>query len=324
MHNFRRIVKAGIFLLLVILINGGLDYALYPYTYSRAEMHHMEKREVNQLIVGTSHGKCGIDPAILDEILGTKTFNSCQGGEYPIDSYYLIKEANRVHDIKRVIYELDPGYWVTGDGQNAQYISYIREFPISGLKFNYWKDKLLDGDFRSTFFPWYFYRNQVKNVGEIINRKRSDEYKNYSFAPFDSTAQTCRKDGFIKRNRIETEKAPVDPMNLWQDDNVNPTNVEWFERLYGYCKEKKIQLTVVVTPVPEETYALYPENYKRAYEYLGAYMKDKELLYLNYNLTEADDYSRSIDNFADQEGHMYGDAAEKFSRCLARDLQQCK
>ena len=160
MRNSRRALKAIIFLALVVVLNGLLDYLLYPYTYSRAEMYHMEKTDLNQIIVGTSHGKCGIDPAVLDEVLGTKTFNSCQGGEYPRDSYYLIREADRVHDLKQVIYELDPGYWVTGDGQNAQYISYLREFPNSFLKLDYWKEKLLDGDFRSTFFPWYFYRNQ--------------------------------------------------------------------------------------------------------------------------------------------------------------------
>ena len=320
MHNSRWMLKIIIFLMVVILFNEMMNYMLYPYTYSRAEMHHMEASELNQLIVGTSHGKCGIDPAVLDEVMGTKTFNSSQGGEYPIDSYYLIREADRVHDLKRVIYELDPGYWVTGDGQNAQYISYLREFPNTPLKALYWKDKLLDGDFRSTFFPWYFYRNQLMNIKENIKQKQSEIYRNYSFEPFSSEGQISREDGFIYRNRVETVKVPVDPLNLWEDKNLNQVNVKWFEKMYEYCKEEGIELIVVITPVPEETLELYPENYRKAYDYLERHMEGKDLIYLNYNRIEDGRYSRSLVDFADQEGHMYGDAAAIYSRCLGEDI----
>ena len=65
MRNSRRALKAIIFLALVAVLNGLLDYLLYPYTYSRAEMYHMEKTDLNQIIVGTSHGKCGIKPVII-------------------------------------------------------------------------------------------------------------------------------------------------------------------------------------------------------------------------------------------------------------------
>lgn len=320
MRNSRRILKIIIFLMIVNLLNGMMNYILYPYTYSRAEMHHMEGSDLNQLVVGSSHGKCGINPASLDAVMGTKTFNSCQGGEYPMDSYYLVREADRVHELKQVIYELDPGYWVTGDGQNAQYIAYLREFPNSTLKLVYWKDKLLDGDFRSTLFPWYFYRNQLMNIPEIVKQKQSDAYRNYSFEPFSGVGQTCREDGYIYRNRVETEKIPVDPLNLWKDENLNQESVKWFEKMYEYCKEEDIELIVVVTPVPEETLNLYPENYQKGYDYLERYMAGKELLYLNYSRGDDDRFSRKLADFADQEGHMYGDAAEVFSRCFGEDI----
>lgn len=322
MRNFKKILTVVIFLGLVVLFNTVLDYLLYPNTYSRAELYNMENTDLNQLLVGTSHGKCSIDPAVLDEVMGTRSFNSCQGGQYPIDSYYLVREADRVHNLKQVVYELDPAYWVTWNGENAQYISYLREFPNSLLKLAYWKDKLLDGDFRSTFFPWYFYRNQFQNIGETIKMKRSREYKEHSLSIFSSAGQTCREDGFISIHRVESEKAPVDPLNLWQDGNLLQKNVVWFEKMYEYCRKRGIQLVVVVTPVPKETVALYPENYRMAYDYLDEYMKGKDLVYLNYNRIEDERISRNLSDYGDQEGHMFEDTAASFSRCLAEKLKE--
>lgn len=322
MHSSKKVIVLAVFLCAVAACSALLDYLLYPYTYSRAEMYHMERTELDQLIVGTSHGKCGIDPAVLDEALGTVTFNSCQGGEYPIDSYYLIREADRVHQLKRVIYELDPGYWVTGDGENGQYISYLREFPMSWVKLAYWKDKLLEGDFRSTFFPWYFYRNQVASIRKTMAAKQSQQYKEYSFQNFDSPGQTCEDNGFIRRIPVETEKVPVDPMNLWKTENVQERSLEWFEKIYAYCRERGIELVVVITPVPEETLALHADSYREAYDYLETYMEGRELTFLNYNRMEGGDFGRTLADFADQEGHMYGDNADRFTAQLAGDLKR--
>lgn len=321
MRSSKKLIVIAVFLCAVLAVSALLDYLLYPYTYSRAEMHHMEATDLDQLIVGTSHGKCGIDPAVLDEALGTVTFNSCQGGEYPIDSYYLIREADRVHDLKRVIYELDPGYWVTGDGENGQYISYLKEFPLSWVKLAYWKDKLLDGDFRSTVFPWYFYRNQITSIRETVATKQSRQYKEYSFENFNSAGQTCEQNGFIRRIPIETQKVAVDPLNLWKTENIQDRNLEWFEKIYEYCRDNGIELVVVITPVPEETLALHAANYTEAYDYLENYMEGRELLFLNYNRMEGGDFGRTLADFADQEGHMYGDNALRFTAQLAKDLE---
>lgn len=321
MRNFKRVLKIVLFLALVILLNSVLEYLLYPNTYSRVEMYHMEQADIDQLIVGTSHSKCGIDPKVLDQELGTKTFNSSQGGEYPIDSYYLIREADRVHDLKQVIYELDPGYWVTGDGENGQYISYLREFPNSLLKLAYWKDKLFSGDFRSTFFPWYFYRNQLKDIPATLTLKRSDNYKNYSFEPFSSDGQTCEEDGFIRIHRVEGEKVPVDPLNLWETERLNEKSVKWFEKIREYCQEEEIRLVVVTTPIPQETIDLYQDNYREAFDYLENYMAKRGVNYLNFNRMDNVSFSRKLADYSDQEGHMFGDTAESVTRELARRMK---
>lgn len=99
-----------LFIAVILCINEILVLALKPCTNFRNDMHKLETCQYDDLFVGTSHGKAGINPEVVDKITGEKSLNLCLGGEEVQDSYYIIKEACRVNKPKKIIYELDPGY----------------------------------------------------------------------------------------------------------------------------------------------------------------------------------------------------------------------
>src|SRR5699024_601180 len=107
------------FLMLCVAVNGFLNVCMIPYTYTRVDAHNLRTARYEEVFVGSSHGKCGLDPAVMQEVTGKISINVCQGGEYPVDAYFLVKEAARNRKLSRVILEVDPGYWVTEPNQTA-------------------------------------------------------------------------------------------------------------------------------------------------------------------------------------------------------------
>lgn len=320
MRSFKK--WAAVFVIICIFVGGNelLTYLLYPYTYTRADMHHMITQEYEDLIVGTSHGKCGLDPQALAAVTGRKTLNVCQGGQYPVDSYYLVREAARHRKLSRVIYELDPGYWVTVPNQSADYVTFFHEMPWSRVKAEYLADKMLKGDFRNVVFPWYFYRKNVRNIGERVEQKRSRVYKEYITKPFQSEVQTFREDGFFARHRLETDKMEEDIPSLWQAPGPREDTMEAFDRLAEFCGKENIELVVVIMPIPGVTYEKYKEHYEAAESFLEKYMTDRNVDFHCYYQKKSADIPDALEEFADYDGHMYEETAVGFSRIFGEDI----
>ena len=321
MRNFKRILAVLLVAGLLAGLNEGLMYLLYPYTYTRADMHHIITDEYEVLLVGSSHGKCGLDPQVMAEVTGRKTLNVCQGGQYPVDSCHLVMEAARHQNIKRVIYELDPGYWVTEPNQSADYVTFYQEMPWSTVKLSYFADKMMKADFRTVLFPWYFYRNQIKRIPEFVHQKQSDVYKNYGIEPFASEVQTYREDGFIARHPLPSDRQQEDVPHLWQFSEPEKDSVEGFEKMVRFCKKEGIQLIVVTTPIPKATYEKYKSHYEAAEQYFTDYLEKLQVPYYCYLNTQESDIPQDLEEFADYDGHMYEEAAGRFSRIFAENMK---
>lgn len=304
------------FLFIVCVVNEGLNYMLCPYTYARADVHRLETGEYQDIIVGSSHGKCGIDPDTLAKITGRQTVNFCMGGQYPVDSYMIVKEACRVAEPERVIYELDPGYWIGDIPQDTSYAQTYGELPLSVVKAEYFFGKICKGDFRNTIFPWYVFRSQLGQIKENVKMKQSEAYREYAAEPFCDDVQSYTQNGFIYRNRIDGDKAEPDVV-VWDEDQMQEENQMYFRKMKALCEENQIELIVVTTPVPQEMYAKYEEQYKAAALFFERFFEEEQVRYLNYN-----DGTNSwpLSEYADWEGHFYGDTAAEFSRVLAGDI----
>src|SRR5574344_455842 len=123
MHNSKRKIYPYIkrtliiFLCFVLLLigNGILNFIFIPYSYVQEDYHNVYTNKYDTIYLGTSHGKCGIVPDKIDNINGGSSYNMCLGGEYLSSSYYMLNDICRKNKPKTVVYELDPGYWVTDE-----------------------------------------------------------------------------------------------------------------------------------------------------------------------------------------------------------------
>ena len=321
MHNFKKCIYPVLFIIAILCINEILVLALKPCTNFRNDIHKLEKNQYDDLFVGTSHGKAGINPEVVDRITGERSLNLCLGGEEVQDSYYIIKEACRVNKPKKIIYELDPGYWVTSATLGPEYRTIYDELPMSGVKTEYYLDKIWNSDFRTTLFPWYLYRKGIKGAATRFCSKFSQEYRNYDDRFYNQPAQSYTEQGQIRIHRSDAPKTETN-LILWDKDQLKPDAVKSFTRIVNLCKEQNIKLMVVTTPVPQETLEKYHDNFENANKFFTSLMEKEGVEYYNYNYQEISGFDRSLNGFSDYEGHMYEEQSDIFSKEVGKIMQE--
>lgn len=307
---------------LVAILAGSvyMSWLLFPYLEMRHTIHVMGEGGYDALVVGTSHGKAGIDPAVLEEESGMRAVNACLGNERMVDTYYLVRyAAEHSQDLRCVILEVDPSYWVIPLQINPDSMRIYHEMPAGVLKAQYAFDKLSKEDYRSLFFEWYLYRNQIFNLKDRLEEKRSREYREFDIARFDSPVQTYRADGFMAIHRPAEEAARTDEPIPWNEDNVQADTLEMLDRLREFCAGRGIRLVAVTMPVPRATYEAGLPLTAESREYMHRCMESRGIEYLDYMQGDSPGISLEIGDFSDNDGHMYEDTAAAFTRVLAGD-----
>lgn len=164
MHNFKKIIKTIVVVAVCVTLLAGLDMALYPCTFMRNDIHAVVSNQYDDIILGTSHGMTDIDPAVMEEITGRSGHNVCVGGEYGIDAYYIARLIAEKQKPARIIYEVDPGYFVSEKEEGNNYLLFYHEFPFSKAKVEYFWNSIAKCNFRTVLFPWYEYSLDRKSV----------------------------------------------------------------------------------------------------------------------------------------------------------------
>ncbi|MDO4804778.1 MAG: hypothetical protein Q4A32_08165 [Lachnospiraceae bacterium] len=310
-----------IFSAVLVVFNLVMNYLLIPYSFTRMKVHVLETQPFDNLILGSSHAATNIDAALLGKLTGKNSFNAAQGEQYTVDSYYLLRDACMDYKPKRVIYEFDPTYWLTRQETDSAYAGMFYEMRMSPVKVQYFFDKMWGADFRTWTAPWYFYRGRFADIPANLYTKGTENYRQYGVATFDGENQTVRGDGFIAVKPGKWEDDII--VREWNRDTIQKDDEQFFIKLAEYCRKQGIGLCVVTTPLPLGTYEAGKECFDAAYAHMDALSDRYGFAYLCYNrkpLLREDIMAE--ENFADWDGHMYEDAADRFTETLAEDLEK--
>ena len=252
MHSSKKILKTVLILVICVILLKGMDMALYPCTFMRNDVHAVVTKQFDDIILGTSHGKMDIDPEVMEEITGRTGHNLCVGGEYGLDAYYLARLVAEKQNPKRIIYEVDPGYFVSEKEEGNNYLLFYHEFPFSKAKLEYFWNSIAKCNFRTILFPWYEYSlsYEVPKVKETFLQKIK---KDYSITDLKSDSQEYHESGFIERYPVDTSKLKKTDIKLYEDGKVALSNMEYLKKLIDFCKENDIEFVAVTTPVPIAT-----------------------------------------------------------------------
>ena len=311
----KTVMKAAAAFVLLAVILAGLDFLLYPCTFMRNDIHSVTTEAHDDIFMGTSHGKMNIDPDTVGEITGRSGHNLCVGGEYGIDVYYMAKLLTETQKPKRIIYEIDPGYFVSEKEEGNNYLLFYHEFPFSMAKIEYFFDAVLECDLRSAVFPWYEYSlsYEIESLPDTVSKKLGGDY---GIEDFKSDTQEYHENGFVERYPVDTTTLPFTEPVLFSEEKVSAQNMEYLERLIDLCKEENIEFVAVTTPIPAVTLNQYPEEYGDAWDYFETFFEEQGVEYMNFNTEYYDLFPHEMINYTYYDGHMNGDAALRFSEIL--------
>ena len=222
---------------------------------------------------------------------------------------------------KRIIYEVDPGYFVTEKEEGNNYLLFYHEFPLSKAKAEYFWNSILKCNFRTVLFPWYEYSlsYEIPKIKETFLQKVK---KDYSIDGLKSDSQEYHESGFIERYPVDVRKLKKSEPKLFEEDKLNHQNMEYIEKLIAYCKKNDIDFVAVTTPIPIATLKDYSDNYNAAWKYFGKFFEEQGVEYLNFNTQYFKAFTHDLKAYTDYDGHMNGDAARQYSRILAEILDK--
>lgn len=282
MRSFNRKVKAVIVIIVFTVVLVGLDFMLYPCTFMRNDIHTVCTKPRQDIFLGTSHGKINIDPGVVEDITGRTGHNLCVGGEYGIDAYYLTKLILEKQKPERIIYEVDPGYFVMEKEPGNNYLLFYHEFPFSKAKLEYFGAAMLDCDFRTVLFPWYEYSLEYE-LGKISDTVYQKANRNYDVSYLRGTSQEYHENGFIERYSVDVSKLKLTEPKLFTKQDVKQKNMEYLKKLIKLCKDEGVEFVAVTTPVPDAMLEAYADNYDEAWEYFEEFFEKENVRYLNFN-----------------------------------------
>ena len=130
----KRIAKILGIVLAAVLVNGLLAFALVPYA-SRIGGKWQDCYDMDTLdtvVIGTSLVEDAVDPAVLDEQLGTTSINLGTAKQMPDESYLGVRTILENRDISLVILSIDLPYYQTDKVSNPA-STFLREKNVHGV-----------------------------------------------------------------------------------------------------------------------------------------------------------------------------------------------
>ena len=325
----QKIVKGTVFLIILIIINDILSFVLIPIGGASEVMwnDYYEAEDLDTLYVGSSVCLRSFNPYILDEELGTNSFNMGTPAQ-PIDLTYLaIETAIEVHDIKRIYFGF--GYFtltLTSSPQaEAAFLQARNQHVPLGdrmrANIGYMFDENNVGTSRSVnfVFPWIYNhvelhgREIINNVvGKLTGRTAADEMmvndelRNYVGRGF----------GYYK-GVMDYETADEMNSKMFYYGEFIDDALGMLDKICRLCEENGVELIVINTPRPTFDTISYGEEYYTRYEVLKKFLNERGAEYYDFNLANSEMFESKPQYYYNFE-HLNKEGADAFSRSLAK------
>ncbi len=322
-----------LFIAVIVLVTEFMNYLYVDDTteFTRCMMYEFYEDDTNidRLYLGSSHVFCDIDPTVLDEINGENNFNLSTHKQQMITSYYLLKEADKKHNIRRVY--LDLFYLCTnaGIGNFHEYQSLspswtvINQMRPSVNKLSYMLHLSDPAYYYLTFLPFMRYREKLFSldyISEIVGGKQTEEWKNHAYsytAPDGSEVIKSGGKGF----RIYYGELEYGDFCMRYEEGAiaeNPMtqeSLEYLEKIVEYCEEHDIELTWIVSPVTDLSLTCVGgyDNFVRQVTELA---EQHHIPFYDFNLCRREYLDVSDSKYWFDVGHLNAYGAEIYSEFL--------
>lgn len=318
-HWAVRLIKAVAFAGITVLLCMALNFLLVDdvHSYSRVMLDEMyaQSGEIDTLFLGASHCYRSFDPAVVDEELGTHSFNAGTSQQLPDGSYYLLLEAAQKNDLDTVYLEM----FYTGYNQQkssdvplACYLLTDYMPTLSLNRYRYLWEMGGPAAFADLIFPARHTIASPDEIPELWIAKLTDGYStdSYKYVTYPNEEE-YRGNGFVYTYGV----TPYGYDAILDVDPAAPLTafgLEYLERITDFCAENNIRLVLVTAPVPN-AFCANTANYQSYLSAIQTYASDHGLEFWDFTLyRDAGTLNMDVDAFADAH-HLNGEGAERFT-----------
>lgn len=279
--------------------------------------YYRQKEKIEYVYLGSSHVYCDLNPEILDGKNRKNNFSLSTGSQRLIESYYLLKEADRGNRLEKAYLEL---YYIPSTGGAGVYKD--KDTVSNGwrntdyMKYSFHKiDALLGMNpakyYPEAFFPFVRYREHLADgswISARANEKNTDNYKRYIYN--DGVTEYRDKGYYFTTAELTNlsfgRDRAVREMTLTEDAET------YLRKIITYCQKRKIEITLFVSPIYElqpmatENYDGYADSVKRIAAEYGVPYYDFNMAKEEYLPIQKPEYFMDV-------GHLNAKGAEIYT-----------
>jgi len=309
----KALLKGSIFVIILLIINLSLNSVFIIKTNHREKLigglYNTSQQPLDVLLLGSSHMNSGINPNILWKQYGITSFNYATGGQ-PIDvTYFVLKEALKVH--KNPIVVVDLYYLGLTDEFGAE--GYVRSV-VDNLKFSQNKvDAIINctplNQWSNYFFPIFKYHDRWKELTK--NDFQFDPESAYYEKGFAAEIDSIGKDN------------TSDPSVTGMKD-IPPKSQVYLDKIINLSKKEGFKLVFTITPHDYNGTAAstnWTKDTGKMYNKVAEISKTNNIPFINYNkITKEMGFEFKTDMF--NVGHLNVSGAKKVTLKLGEFLKE--
>lgn len=339
------ILNLVIALALLGVVNAALTFVIEPYG-SRSQLAWMDyanQEELDTILVGTSYMEYNVDPAVLNEDCGYKAYNLGSPSQTIEESFMGIQTAYDDHHVKRVILGVSTGILTSSTPPNpggafmrnrSFYVSPMETFRATN-EFLWHYGAASSANSLHLLFPWAsnpvhsvkfntLYKNVMAKITHADVAAVAEDLESgwkYIGLGHGTRDKSVNMNGSHIRNINEgvDEDEMADAALPTDSTQIDPDRARTLGEICTYCKDRDIELIVIVAPLP--VHNIFDEN-STYFETMGsieAFLAEQGVTVYDFNLATSDLFESKLSDFADIH-HLNVDGAQKFSHALARFL----
>lgn len=310
MHNFKKALLATLGFLICLI--GAAMVIVWPYYngqyfyYEDAQVREDLAGSIDTILSGASHGYCAFDPNVMDEALGTSSYNLA-GPMMTLQARdaLLRKELDR-NPVKTVFIELSCNTLTRNretEGPEGDIYNLPRMASLAE-SIRYFFDAIRPGEYLSVC---------ADTLDRGIEAWKS---RYWGKAPEVNPADR----GFLRRAAQDLSMTTEEFNDIF-DTIALPTEGSWDNKAYLWgmvelCQERGIEVVFVTTPVSDRLLAEC-NNLELLYQYYMYYADHYNCTFLDFNLYRQRDVLFPDDATFYDKYHLSEEGAQVFSRELA-------
>ena len=316
----------------ILVIDEVLTYALVDDAASETRYilkNFYEQEDIETLFIGSSHVYSGYVPSILDEELEENTYLLATPLQQTDGSYYLLKEAVKNNDLKKVYVDVYvrqyQGIPQKRSDFQMSYVYCISDYMKNSIdRVEYLLNASGPERYLDSFLVSSRYGNELLNIerlSSIIESKRSDSYKND--IPAEKAGRVFDKGAWLETGQIGSPNMVTSPSEYEygpiSEEVISDYSLKYLDKMVKLCKKEGIELILITTPF-SNYYIESVGNYTKFCDYMKEYAKQNDVEFQDFNLCKIEYLDLQDEDFVDVH-HLSGVGAEKYSKAFAEIMR---